>query len=237
MSIKRKRVAILISGRGSNMSALIAAAREADFPATIAGVLSDKPGTAGLRAAEAAGIPSVVVARRDFPDREAHDAAIDATLAGFGAEIVALAGYMRLLGAAFAERWQGRLVNIHPSLLPGLKGLDTHRRALDAGLRIHGCSVHFVTADMDGGPLIAQAAVPVLAEDTEETLAARVLRAEHRLYPKALAMVCQGRARMEGGRTVIDRRGMEERNGADVLLAPDLGEPGLDIEALARFTP
>ncbi len=237
MSTKGKRVAILISGRGSNMSALIAAAREADFPATIAGVVSDKPGAAGLRAAESAGIPAVVVTRRDFADREAHDAAIDATLAGFGAEIVALAGYMRLLGAAFTERWQGRLINIHPSLLPGLKGLDTHRRALDAGLRIHGCSVHFVTADMDGGPLIAQAAVPVLADDTEETLAARVLRAEHRLYPKALAMVCQGRARMEGGRTVIDRRGMEERNGADVLLAPDLGEQGLDIEALARFTP
>ena len=237
MSAQRKRVAILISGRGSNMAALIGAAREADFPATIVGVISDRPDAAGLRAAEAAGIPGVVVERRGFADKQAHDTAIDATLAGFGAEIVALAGYMRLLGAAFVERWQGRMINIHPSLLPGFKGLDTHRRALDAGVRIHGCSVHFVTADMDGGPLIAQAAVPVLADDTEASLAARVLKAEHRLYPKALALVCEGRARMEAGRAVIDTRGMEERNGAEMLLAPDLAEVGVNIEDLARFTP
>jgi formyltetrahydrofolate-dependent phosphoribosylglycinamide formyltransferase len=237
MSGTRKRVAILISGRGSNMAALIGAAREADFPATIVGVISDRPGAAGLRAAEAAGIPSVVVERRGFADKQAHDAAIDATLAGFGAEIVALAGYMRLLGTAFVERWQGRMINIHPALLPGFKGLDTHRRALDAGVRIHGCSVHFVTADMDGGPLIAQAAVPVLADDTEETLAARVLKAEHRLYPRALALVCEGRARMDAGRTAFDTRGMEERNGTQLLVAPDLAEVGVNIEDLARFTP
>lgn len=237
MSIRRKRVAILISGRGSNMSALIAAAREADFPATIVGVVSDRPDAAGLRAAQAAGIAAVVVERGGFADRNAHDAAIDATLAGFGAEFVALAGYMRLLGPAFVARWQGRMINIHPSLLPGFKGLDTHRRALDAGVRIHGCSVHFVTADMDGGPLIAQAAVPVLSDDTEDSLAARVLKAEHRLYPRALAMVCEGHARMEEGRTVIEARGMAERNGAEVLLSPELTAETLDIEALARFTP
>lgn len=237
MSAAKKRVAILISGRGSNMTALVAAAREADFPATIVGVISDRPDAAGLRAAQAAGIATLVVERKGFADRQAHDAAIDAALAGFGAEIVALAGYMRLLGAAFVERWQGRLINIHPSLLPGFKGLDTHRRALDAGVRIHGCSVHFVTADMDGGPPIAQAAVPVLADDTEETLAARVLKAEHRLYPKALALVCESRATMEAGRTVIDRRGMEERNGAEMLVAPELTEESVNIEDLARFTP
>lgn len=237
MSVAKKRVAILISGRGSNMSALIAAAREADFPAAIVGVVSDRPDAAGLRAARAAGIAAVVVERGGFADRNAHDAAIDATLAGFGAEIVALAGYMRLLGPAFVERWQGRMINIHPSLLPGFKGLDTHRRALDAGVRIHGCSVHFVTADMDGGPLIAQAAVPVLSGDTEDSLAARVLKAEHRLYPRALAMVCEGHARMEEGRTVIEARGMAERNGAEVLLSPELTAETLDIEALARFTP
>lgn len=237
MSVAKKRVAILISGRGSNMSALIAAAREADFPAAIVGVVSDRPDAAGLRAAQAAGIAAVVVERGGFADRNAHDAAIDATLAGFGAEIVALAGYMRLLGPAFVERWQGQMINIHPSLLPGFKGLDTHRRALDAGVRIHGCSVHFVTADMDGGPLIAQAAVPVLSGDTEDSLAARVLKAEHRLYPRALAMVCEGHARMEEGRTVIEARGMAERNGAEVLLSPELTAETLDIEALARFTP
>ena len=237
MSAAKKRVAILISGRGSNMSALIAASREPDFPATIVGVISDRADAAGLRAAEAAGIASIVVERRGFADGHAHDTAIDATLAGFGAEIVALAGYMRMLGAAFVDRWQGRMINIHPSLLPGFKGLDTHRRALDAGVRIHGCSVHFVTRDMDGGPLIAQAAVPVLSDDTEDRLAERVLRAEHRLYPKALAMVCEGSARMEHGRTVIDARGMEERNAAQVLVAPDLAEESVNIEDLARFTP
>ncbi|HHZ10902.1 MAG TPA: phosphoribosylglycinamide formyltransferase [Rhizobiales bacterium] len=237
MSMKRKRVAVLISGRGSNMSALIAASREADFPATIVGVISDREDAAGLRAAQAAGIATAVVERGGFADRNAHDAAIDAALAGFGAEIVALAGYMRLLGAAFVERWQGRMINIHPSLLPGFKGLDTHRRALEAGVRIHGCSVHFVTADMDGGPLIAQAAVAVLCDDTEDSLAARVLKAEHRLYPRALAMVCEGRARMEHGRTVIDPRGLVERNGSDLLLSPELGAETPDIEALARFTP
>lgn len=237
MSAPRKRVAILISGRGSNMSALIAASREPDFPAAVVGVISDRPDAAGLRAAAAAGIAAVVVERRGFADRDAHDAAIDATLAGFGAELVALAGYMRLLGTAFVERWQGRMINIHPALLPSFKGLDTHRRALDAGVRIHGCSVHFVTRDMDGGPLIGQAAVPVLSHDTQDSLAARVLRAEHMLYPKALAMVCEGRARMEHGRTVIDARGMEERDAAQVLLAPDLAEESVNIEDLARFTP
>jgi formyltetrahydrofolate-dependent phosphoribosylglycinamide formyltransferase len=233
----KKRVAVLISGRGSNLAALIAASREADYPAQIAGVISDKADAAGLKAAEAAGIGTIVIERKGFADKTQHDLAIDAALAGFGAEIVALAGYMRLLTPAFVDKWQGRMINIHPALLPTFKGLDTHRQALDAGVRLHGCSVHFVTRDVDDGPLIAQAAVPVLSDDTEAKLAARVLKAEHALYPAALALVCEGRARMENGRAVLDLRGRMERSSGQMLLSPDLAEEGINIEDLARFTP
>ncbi|PSJ61054.1 phosphoribosylglycinamide formyltransferase [Kumtagia ephedrae] len=232
----RKRVAILISGRGSNMAALIAAAKEADFPAEIVGVISDKADAAGLLVAEAAGIPIRVVPRSDYSGKEAHDQAIDATLHAFGTEIVCLAGYMRLLTDAFVAEWQGRMINIHPALLPLFRGLDTHRKALAAGVRIHGCTVHFVTAEMDGGPIIAQAAVPVLPDDDADTLAVRVLKAEHRLYPRALKLVAEGKARMVSGATVFDPSTpvVSEMAALDSLVA-SAGQ--IDLEALARFTP
>ncbi|TIS28395.1 MAG: phosphoribosylglycinamide formyltransferase, partial [Mesorhizobium sp.] len=151
--------------------------------------------------AQSRGIATKVIQRADHPSKDAHDAAIDAALTGFGAEIVALAGYMRILGRGLVEKWQGRMVNIHPALLPAFKGLDTHARAIRAGVRIHGCSVHFVTPEMDDGPIIAQAAVPVMVGDNEDTLAARVLKVEHRLYPLALGLVAEGKARMEKGHT------------------------------------
>lgn len=234
----RKRAAILISGRGSNMQALIEAARQPNFPASIALVLSDKPAAAGLRLAAEAGIPVRAVPRKDFASREAHDAAIEAALHGAGIELVCLAGYMRLLTRGFVEAWEGQMLNVHPALLPSFKGLDTHRRALAAGVRIHGCTVHFVTFDTDAGPIIAQAAVPVLAADTAETLAARVLKAEHGIYPMALALAASGEARMENGRTVVS--GMDGTRGGAVLYSPPPApseNPVADFEHLARLTP
>ena len=233
----RKRVAILISGRGSNMAALIAAAAENDYPAEIVGVISDREDAAGLQFAASKGIPTALLRRSDYSSKEAHDGAIDAKLNEFGTEIVALAGYMRLLTARFVEKWLGRMINIHPALLPAFKGLDTHRRALDAGVRVHGCSVHFVTPEMDDGPIIAQAAVPALATDTEESLSARVLKAEHKLYPLALRLVAEGKAIMADGRTVL--AGIEDGNAKrpPVLLAPDPLVQDVDLEHLARITP
>lgn len=233
--IERKRVAVLISGRGSNLAALVDAASEPDYPAEIVCVISDQADAAGLHFASTHGIPTLVVARRDFDSKDSHDAAIDAHLTAFNAELVALAGYMRLLTASFVAKWQGRMINIHPALLPLFKGLNTHRRALDAGVRVHGCTAHFVTSDMDDGPIIAQAAVPVLADDTEAALAARVLRMEHRIYPLALRLVAEGKARMEHGRTVF--AGFEDSNANASLSAPS-PQPDLpDLEQLARVTP
>jgi formyltetrahydrofolate-dependent phosphoribosylglycinamide formyltransferase len=186
---------VLIGGRGSNMAALIAAAAAPDYPAEIALVLSHRPDAAGLATAAAAGIPALGIDHRDFPrDRGGHEAAIDAALLAAGIEIVCLAGYMRLLTPFLVGRWAGRMINIHPSLLPAFPGLDTHARALSAGVKLHGCTVHLVTEAMDEGPILAQAAVPVLPGDTEATLAARVLAQEHRLYPLALAMLASGEA-------------------------------------------
>ncbi|MER9057905.1 phosphoribosylglycinamide formyltransferase [Mesorhizobium sp. M0213] len=233
----RKRTVVLISGRGSNMTALIAAASNPAYPAEIVGVISDRANAAGLGIAAARGIATRVISRSDHAGKEAHDGAIDAALVSFGAEIVALAGYMRILGARFVEKWQGRMVNIHPALLPALKGLDTHARALRAGMRIHGCTVHFVTLDMDDGPIIAQAAVPVMVGDNEDTLAARVLKAEHQLYPLALGLVAEGKARMEGGRTVFSRFADDADNAASVVIAPDPLREETDLEHLARITP
>lgn len=190
----RKRVAVLISGRGSNMAALIAAARDPDYPADIVLVASNRPDAAGLAHAANAGIATAVVDHTAFVGKAAFEAALDTRLRDANADIVCLAGFMRVLSADFVGRWQGRLINIHPSLLPAFPGLDTHARALAAGVARHGATVHFVTADVDAGPVIAQAAVPVLPGDTPETLAARVLEAEHRLYPEALAKVASGRA-------------------------------------------
>jgi phosphoribosylglycinamide formyltransferase 1 len=184
---KRTRTAILISGRGSNMAALIAAARDPAFPAEIVLVVSNRPSAPGLLLAQEAGVSAVALDHRPFAgDRTAHEAAIDAALRDAGTELVCLAGYMRLLTPLLVDAWQGRMLNIHPSLLPAFPGLNTHSRALQAGVKLHGCTVHLVTQTMDEGPILAQAAVPVLAGDTAETLAERVLTQEHVLYPRTL---------------------------------------------------
>lgn len=183
-----RRTAILISGRGSNMEALIAASRAPDYPASIDLVLSNKPDAKGLDIARAAGVRAEAIDQRTFgKDREAHERAIDAMLREAGIEIVCLAGYMRLLTPFLVRAWHGRMLNIHPSLLPEFPGLDTHARALAAGAKVHGCTVHLVTEEMDAGPILGQASVPVLPDDTADTLAHRVLHQEHRLYPAVLA--------------------------------------------------
>ena len=188
----KPRVAILISGRGSNMRGLIEAGQEQNYPAEIALVLSNKPEAAGLEIARALGVTALAVPAKPFgKDREAHERALDAVLREHNIAIVCLAGYMRILSPWLVNRWSGRMLNIHPSLLPGYKGLDTHARVLAAGETRHGCTVHLVTEGMDEGPILAQAEVPVLAGDTEDVLAARVLAQEHRLYPAALAKLAQ----------------------------------------------
>jgi phosphoribosylglycinamide formyltransferase-1 len=203
----RKRVAILISGRGSNMAALIATAKDPAYPAEIALVVSNEPAAEGLKRAAAAGIATAVVDHRPFgKDREAFERALQGELEKAGIEIVCLAGFMRLLTPWFVRRWDSRLINIHPALLPAFKGLDTHARALAAGVKEHGASVHFVVPEMDSGPIIMQAAVPVRADDTAATLAARVLAVEHQIYPQALRLLAEGRLRVAGGRCLIDGR-------------------------------
>ena len=190
----KKRVAILISGRGSNMTALIEAASAKDYPAEIALVISNRPQAAGLHRARSWGIPTAVIDHTRFGgDRAAFEQTLDQTLRGHKIDLVCLAGFMRLLTPWFVLRWSGRMLNIHPSLLPQFKGLDTHRRALEAGAERHGASVHFVVAEMDAGPIVAQESIAVHADDTEESLAARVLELEHRIYPRALCAVAQGR--------------------------------------------
>jgi phosphoribosylglycinamide formyltransferase-1 len=198
--MSRKRVGVLISGRGSNLAARITAARQPDYPADIVLVASNRFEAAGLARAAEASIPTAVVDHKAFPDRRAFEEELDRTLQAAGIEILCLAGFMRVLTDWFVERWAGRMLNIHPSLLPAFRGTDTHRQALAAGVLIHGCTVHFVTLDLDAGPIVAQAAVRVLPGDTEETLAARVLAEEHRLYPFALRLVCEGKARLDGER-------------------------------------
>lgn len=190
--MQKKRTAVLISGRGSNMSALIAAAEAPDFPAEISLVISNRPDAGGLRAAEAAGIRTLVLNHREFADRIAFDASLDAHLRIESIDIICLAGFMRLLTPWLVERWRNRMINVHPSLLPAFPGLDTHGRALEAGVRFHGCTVHFVRAEMDSGPIILQAAVPVLPGDDPDGLAARVLRQEHAIYPAALRLLASG---------------------------------------------
>ncbi len=191
----KKRVAVLISGRGSNMAALIEAAKAPDYPAAIALVVSNRPDASGLARAREAGIATVVIDHRPFgEDREAFERALDAQLQAHRIELVCLAGFMRLLTPAFVRRWSGRMLNIHPALLPQFKGLHTHRRALAAGVKRHGATVHFVVPEMDSGPIVAQDSVPVLEGDTEASLAERVLEVEHRLYPRALRLVAAGQA-------------------------------------------
>ena len=200
----KRAVAVLLSGRGSNMLALAEAAARPDFPARIVLVLSDRPGAAGLERARALGLPASAVPRADYPSKTAFEAALDAALRAAGAEIVCLAGFMRLLSGGFVARWPDRILNIHPSLLPAFKGLDAQAQALAAGVRIAGCTVHIVRPAMDAGPIIAQAAVPVLPDDTAERLEARILAAEHRLYPRALSLFCQGGVRIDGERATLD---------------------------------
>jgi phosphoribosylglycinamide formyltransferase 1 len=191
----KKRVAILISGRGSNMVALIEAAKAEDYPAEIVLVVSNRPDAAGLAHAREAGIETAIVDHRQFgEDRGSFERALDTQLEQHRIDIVCLAGFMRLLTPSFVGRWSGRMLNIHPALLPQFKGLHTHRRALEAGVDRHGATVHFVVPEMDSGPIVAQESVPVLDGDTEETLARRVLEVEHRIYPKALRLVAEGRA-------------------------------------------
>lgn len=202
--MSRRRVAVLISGRGSNMAALLAAAEDPAYPAEVALVLSNRAEAPGLALAAARGVPTAVVESRAFKgDRAGFEAAMAAEIARHGAEIIALAGFMRVLTEGFVARWEGRMINIHPSLLPAFPGLDTHARALAAGVRLHGCTVHLVSAGVDEGPILAQAAVPVLPGDTEASLAQRVLAEEHRLYPAALAWLAAGRVRLDGGRAVV----------------------------------
>jgi phosphoribosylglycinamide formyltransferase-1 len=201
--LARLKTAILISGRGSNMQALIEACRAPTAPAEIVLVLSNKPEAGGLRYAATAGIPTAVVDNRNYRERAAFDAELDAHLQAAGAEFVCLAGFMRLFTAAFVERWRDRMINVHPALLPAFPGLDTHARALAAGVRFHGCTVHFVRFETDTGPIIIQAAVPVETSDTPDSLSARVLVQEHRIYPQALAWVAEGRVRVEGDRAVV----------------------------------
>ncbi|MCB1378360.1 MAG: phosphoribosylglycinamide formyltransferase [Alphaproteobacteria bacterium] len=189
--MRRIRTGILVSGRGSNMTALVEAARAAEYPANIVCVVSNRPDAKALDLARDYGIAAKLIDHRGFDSREAFEAALDAYLRSMGVEIVACAGFMRIMTASFIAGWEGRMINIHPSLLPAYKGLHTHERALADGADVHGCTVHHVTAELDAGPIILQAKVPVLAGDTPDTLAARVLTEEHRIYPQALAMLAR----------------------------------------------
>jgi phosphoribosylglycinamide formyltransferase-1 len=198
------RFAILISGRGSNMQALVEAAKAPDFPAETALVLSNRPNAAGLAFARENGIATAIVDHKAFKkDREGFERVMQSELEKAGVELICLAGFMRLLTPWFIDRWHNRLINIHPSLLPAFKGLHTHERALDAGVKLHGCTVHFVRPDMDVGPIIAQRAVEVLDDDTPDTLGDRVLAEEHRVYPHALRQIILG---LKGGWTIHDER-------------------------------
>jgi phosphoribosylglycinamide formyltransferase-1 len=196
MSVKRK-IGVLISGRGSNLQALMNASRNADYPATIVLVISNVADARGLERAKAASITTAVIDHASFPSRAAFDQAIDARLREAGVEFVCLAGFMRILSDAFVKQWQGRMINIHPSLLPGFKGTQVHERVIAAGAKMSGCTVHFVVPEMDSGPIIAQSAVPVLSSDTPDALAERVLEEEHKLYPLALKRVIEGRIRLD----------------------------------------
>lgn len=215
MTVK-KRVAILISGRGSNMKALVEAARAPDYPAEIVVVISNRPDAAGLAWAKEQDIPTLSLDHKLYENREHFEGQLQSVLSMSRVDIVALAGFMRLMTPGFVERWRDRMINIHPSLLPAFKGLHTHERALEAGVRISGCTVHLVRAEMDEGPIIGQAAVPVQAGDTPETLAARVLAAEHRLYPQALALLAGDQIRIEGNLV----RYLSSVNHGDVLFSP-----------------
>ena len=213
-----KKTVILISGRGSNMEALIVARDCGTLPVDIAAVISNRPDAAGLATAAAAGIAVRCIDHKAFAGRDAFDAALAGCIDGFAPDLVVLAGFMRILSDGFVHHYAGRLMNIHPSLLPAFPGLHTHRRALAEGVRIHGCTVHFVTPTLDHGPVIIQAAVPVLDSDDEATLAARVLRQEHRIYPQAVRWFAEDRLRLDGGRVRL----AAEPSAGGVLVAPEV---------------
>jgi len=198
-----KNIVILISGRGSNMEAIVRAQQAEAWPARIAAVISNKPDAKGLAFAQANGIPTAVVPNKEFPTREAFDAALQATIDRFEPDLVVLAGFMRILTAPFVEHYAGRMLNIHPSLLPLFPGLHTHRQALDAGVEEHGATVHFVTAELDHGPAVIQARIPVLPGDTEDSLAERLLAEEHVIYPQAVRLFIEDRLSIEGGEVRI----------------------------------
>ena len=218
----RRRVGILISGRGSNMMSLVAASRAADYPAEVVCVVSNRPQAAGLAWAREQGIAAHAVDHKAYATREAFEEAVQAVLEGEGVELVALAGFMRIMTGGFVGRWAGRMINIHPSLLPLYPGLHTHARALADGVRIAGCTVHHVIAEMDAGPIIAQGAVPVVDGDTPESLAERILRVEHQNYPQALALVASGAARLDDGRVRI----LTVVNQSAQLISPERRQTG-----------
>lgn len=216
----RKRVAVLISGRGSNMQALVEAARAPDYPAEIALVISNRPEAPGLAWAKEQGLLTLAFDHTRYESREHFEGQLQSLLDLSKIDLIALAGFMRLMTAGFVTRWQGRMINIHPSLLPAFKGLDTHRQALDAGVRVSGCTVHFVVPEMDAGPVIGQAAVPVLPTDDRETLAARILAAEHRLYPRMLALLAQDQVRMTDNGVVWQDTEIANINQGNALFSP-----------------
>jgi len=214
--VARLKLGVLISGRGSNLQALLDAAAGPSFPAEVVLVLSNKAEAAGLDRARSAGVTADAISHKDFADREGFERALSERLERAGVELVCLAGFMRVLTPWFVDRWRDRLINIHPSLLPSFPGLDTHARALAAGVRIHGCTVHYVRAGVDDGPILVQAAVPVLPDDDETRLAARVLTAEHHCYPLAVRLIAENRVRLEGDHARVEA----DPAGETVLLNP-----------------
>jgi len=214
----KMKVGVLISGRGSNLKSLLEACAAPGFPAEIVTVLSNRPGAGGLDHARAAGVAAAVVDHKAYDGRAAFEAALTTALEDAAVELVCLAGFLRVVTPPFVRHWQGRMINIHPSLLPLFPGLDTHARALAAGVKLHGCSVHYVSEEVDGGAIVGQAAVPVLAGDDPDSLAARVLAAEHRLYPACLRLVADGRARLVDGKVEISLDG----DGAAQIFNPPL---------------
>lgn len=198
-----QKIAILISGRGSNMQAIVQAQQAGQINAPIAVVISNRADAQGLQYAQSQGIATAVLSHQDYPSREAYDAALATLIDSYGCTCVVLAGFMRILSAQFTAHYAGRMLNIHPSLLPSFTGLDTHQRALDAGVKWHGCTVHFVTAELDHGPIVAQAVVPVLDDDTEASLAARILAQEHIIYPQAVAQLVAGQLKIDGQRVQL----------------------------------
>jgi phosphoribosylglycinamide formyltransferase-1 len=226
MTHPKKRTAILISGRGSNMQSLIKAMREPDFPAEPAVVISNRPEALGLSWASEQGVPVVAIDHREFATRMAFEAKMHQALLDHGTELICNAGFMRLLTGGFVDRWRDRQLNIHPSLLPAFPGLDTHQRVLDSGALITGCTVHFVRLEMDSGPIVAQAAVAVLPGDTADTLAARVLEAEHRIYPLALRLVASGQVRVINETAVFDAPVTHPAP----LIVPALTRPALETQ-------